>query len=311
MRHAPLRPRQQEMRASVAIYRRLLWLYPAAFRRAYGAQMMQVFRDSCRQAQQERGLPGVIVLWLATLVDLLRSALAEHLSEGPIMSRPFYIRMSSLLTLVGAAIELLLNIGESTSWFIPGYTGHLAQVSMGLLIGVAFAPIVCWTFGLAGLLLVQRGRVGRVSASLALLALGAELAVGIIAYLHIAPLVTILEGSLGLFAALGLGLLQADGLILGVALIVCGAVTLKAHLLPRWNAVPLLLGLLLVFYNLTIYYWATASPMIGIGSASFALVPYLSWICIFCLWGGLGYALWAKRQAEPAGAVVQAQPSVG
>jgi hypothetical protein len=302
------------MRASVAIYRCLLWLYPAAFRRAYGAQMAQVFRDSCRQAQQERGLPGVIVLWLATLVDLLRSALAEHLSEGPIMSRPFYIRMSGLLTLVGAAIELLLNIDESTYGFIPGYTGiaqHLAQVSSGLLIGIALVPIICWTLGLVGMLLAQRGWVGRVSASLALLALGAELAVEIIAYLHIAPLVTILESSFGWLAVLGLGFLQANGLILGVALIVCGVVTLKAHLLPRWNAVPLLLGLLLVFYNLTIYYWATASPMIGIGSASVALVPFLAWICIFCLWGCLGYALWAKRRPKQAAPAVQAQPSAG
>lgn len=313
MSHTPLRPGQQEMRASVAIYRCLLRLYPAAFRRAYGAQMAQVFRDSCRQAQQERGLPGVIILWLATLVDLLRSALAEHLSEGPIISQPFYIRMSGLLTLAGAAIELLRNIGESTSWFTPGFNGiaqHLAQISSGLLIGIALVPIICWTLGLVGLLLAQRGWVGRVSASLALLALGLELVAYIITDLHIAPLVSILENTIGLLAHVGWAFTQADDLVLGLALIVCGAVTLKARLLPRWNAVPLLLGLLAIS-NLAVYYWAEMSPIVRVGLTGIVLVPYLSWIGTFCLWGCLGYALWAKQRPEPAKAAVQAQPSAG
>ncbi len=313
MNHTPLRPNQQEMRASAAIYCCLLWLYPAAFRRAYGAQMAQVFRDSCRQARQERGLPGVIILWLVTLVDLLRSALAEHLLEGPIVSRPFYIRMSGLLALVGASIEFLINIDESGYVFIPGYTGitqHLAQVSIGLLIGIALAPIICWTLGLVGLLLAQRGWVGRVSASLALLALGAELAMQIIAGLHIAPLENILENTLGRLAALGWGFTQIDDFVLGLSLIVCGIVTLKAHLLPRWNVVPLLLGLL-AFSNLAVYYWAEESPIVRVGLTSILLVPYLSLICNFFLWGCLGYALWAKQRSKQAVSAVQAQPTPG
>lgn len=313
MSHTPLRLSQYAMRASVALYHCLLWLYPAAFRRAYGAQMTQVFRDSCRQAQQERGLPGLIVLWLATLADLLRSAFAEHLSEGPIMSRPFYIRMSGLLTLAGAAIELLRNIGESAYWFTPGFNGiaqHLAQVSGGLLIGIALTPIICWTLGLVGLLLAQRGWVGRVSASLALLALGAEIAAYIITDLQIAPLAGMLENIVGQLAHVGWAFTQADDLVLGLSLIVCGIVTLKARLLPRWNVVPLLLGLL-VFSNLAVYYWALAAPIVRVGLTGIVVVPYLSWIGTFCLWGCLGYALWAKRRSKPAGAAVQAQPSPG
>lgn len=216
------------------------------------------------------------------------------------MSRPFYIRMSGLLTLAGAAIELLLNIGAQ----------HLAQVSSGLLIGVALVPIICWTLGLVGLLLAQRGWVGRVSASLALLALGADLAAYIITDLQIAPLASVLENMVGQLAYVGWAFTQADALVLGLSLIVCGIVTLKARLLPRWNVVPLLLGLL-VFSNLAVYYWAIAAPIVRVGLTGIVVVPYLSWIGTFCLWGCLGYALWAKRRSQPAGAAAQAQPTPG
>ena len=313
MSRTPARARQQDTLCSVALYRLLLRLYPAVFRRAYSAQMAQVFRDSCRQAKREHGLPGIITLWLATLVDLLCSALAEHLSEGTIMSRPFYIRMSGLLTLVGAAIEFLPNLDTSINIFIPGYIGitqHLAQVSIGLIVGIFLIPIVCWTLGLAGLLLAQRGWVGRVSASLALLALGAELAVEISADLHLAPLENILENTFGRMAYLGWGFTQIVDFVLGLSLIVCGAVTLKARLFPRWNVVPLLLGLL-VFSNLAVYYWAETSPIVRVGVTSIMLVPYLSLIGNFCLWGCLGYALWGKHPLKQAAPTVQTQPTLG
>src|SRR5258707_3053847 len=59
------------------IYRALLLVYPAPFRREYGAQMAQVFHDACRDAQRRRGPHGLLALWLATLGDLAASAWAE------------------------------------------------------------------------------------------------------------------------------------------------------------------------------------------------------------------------------------------
>ena len=299
MSRTPARARKKRLRFSIALYSSLLWLYPAAFRRAYGPQMVQVFRDSCRLAEQERGLPGIISLWFATLADLLRSALAEHLAEGTIMSRPFYIRVSGLLTLGGAALALWLNFG-----LIDAMLGVPPVDAMTVI-------IACWTLGLAGLLLAQRGWIGRFSASLPLLALGALLAVYIIADLQIAPLESIVENILYRLAALGWGFSQADGLITGMALVACGVVTLKERLLARWNAVPLILGLWTVYDNLTVSYWADASPIVGIGSLRISLVPFLSLICNFCLWGCLGYALWAKPRPKPAVPAVQAQSSAG
>ncbi len=60
------------------LYTRFLCVYPASFQRAYGSRMARVFRDSCRDILQKRGLPGLLVLWLRTLCDLLISAGLER-----------------------------------------------------------------------------------------------------------------------------------------------------------------------------------------------------------------------------------------
>src|SRR4030095_3097031 len=61
------------------IYELLLLAYPAEFRREYGLQMTQVFRDCCReQHQQGNTLAGV---WFHTLTDLIQSALKERMDN--------------------------------------------------------------------------------------------------------------------------------------------------------------------------------------------------------------------------------------
>jgi hypothetical protein len=72
---------------SVLLYRWLLRLGPANFRREYGQQMVQVFRQCCRDAYQRRGSLGVFLLWLPTFSELITGMLAERLislmhSEG-------------------------------------------------------------------------------------------------------------------------------------------------------------------------------------------------------------------------------------
>jgi uncharacterized membrane protein len=56
----------------------LLFAYPAAFRRAFGAEMVQVFRDSYRAKVEQR---RVFQLWLHTLIDLVTSAFKEHIEK--------------------------------------------------------------------------------------------------------------------------------------------------------------------------------------------------------------------------------------
>lgn len=55
MNQPPSSARQRSIALAVFFYRWLLMLYPRSFRQRYGAQMLQVFRDSCREARQARG----------------------------------------------------------------------------------------------------------------------------------------------------------------------------------------------------------------------------------------------------------------
>ncbi len=66
--------------ASERVYRALLAAYPARFRRDYGPDMAQVFGDCCRAAYRCRGLPGLLRLWIDTLLDLLTTVPREHMA---------------------------------------------------------------------------------------------------------------------------------------------------------------------------------------------------------------------------------------
>jgi hypothetical protein len=61
--------------AACRVYKVLLIAYPSAFRREYGHQMQQVFRDCYRDEARRNQLAGY---WLRTLIDLVLTATREH-----------------------------------------------------------------------------------------------------------------------------------------------------------------------------------------------------------------------------------------
>jgi hypothetical protein len=67
--------------ASLRLYRALLHLHPQAFRREFGASILQVFAQECRDAHRAAGAAGVLRLWLPSLCDLVAGAVAEHLAS--------------------------------------------------------------------------------------------------------------------------------------------------------------------------------------------------------------------------------------
>jgi len=73
---SPRSPRSVAL--STGVYRWLLYAYPGAFRRAYGREMAQVFRETCRAAHARAGLGGVALLWLPLLGDVLINAAREQ-----------------------------------------------------------------------------------------------------------------------------------------------------------------------------------------------------------------------------------------
>ncbi|NIT88713.1 MAG: hypothetical protein GWO36_17935, partial [Gemmatimonadetes bacterium] len=66
-------------------FRALLRLYPGPFRRAYGGEMTEYFLARVARARARRGRRGVAGLWIRSVVDVVRTALAERVGEA---SRP-------------------------------------------------------------------------------------------------------------------------------------------------------------------------------------------------------------------------------
>lgn len=64
---------------SIALYRWLLNMAPAGFRREYAESTLQVFRQCCRDAYQQKGAFGVICRWPALFSEAIMGLLAEYL----------------------------------------------------------------------------------------------------------------------------------------------------------------------------------------------------------------------------------------
>lgn len=63
---------------SVSLYKRLLVLYPADLRNDYGHQMIQLFSDSCSDAQHRSGIFGLMRVWLSTMQDIVSIRFIER-----------------------------------------------------------------------------------------------------------------------------------------------------------------------------------------------------------------------------------------
>jgi hypothetical protein len=106
---------------SVRLYRLFLIVYPKSFRREYGPQMLQVFRDYSIHTYKRRGPSGMLSLWALTLLDLLRSMVEQHLQRETFMSKNTLIRLSGWAMAIGGATSAIgfmsLILDETTgSW---------------------------------------------------------------------------------------------------------------------------------------------------------------------------------------------------
>jgi hypothetical protein len=92
---------------SQRLFALLLAAYPAEFRREYGREMMQLFRDCYHTEVRRKGLLGAVNLWAYMLIDLARSAPREHLhdSNGELKGI-----MKAIRTLVPAVIVYIAAV---------------------------------------------------------------------------------------------------------------------------------------------------------------------------------------------------------
>lgn len=97
------------MNVSVRLYGWLLLAYPLEFRRAFGDQMIQVFRDSYRMEASSGSLPG---FWFRILLDLASTAAKERAASSG-RKGAFMNRRSDAVALLGCvgiiAVALLIH----------------------------------------------------------------------------------------------------------------------------------------------------------------------------------------------------------
>jgi len=138
---------------STQLYRALLLVYPASFRRAYGDEMAHAFRDLCRDAQRTSGAGGVLALWPRALRDLLLAASAEHVG-GLTM-----LRLTLILSLAAPALFLLDNLVYMV-WAVSfgDLPDFMTDVAIYGFIGWLGLAVVAWLVG--ALVAARQGRWG-------------------------------------------------------------------------------------------------------------------------------------------------------
>ena len=254
---------------SACLYRLLLAAYPARFRREYAEPMVQVFRDSIREAARQRGARGIASLWLATLGDLARTAFVERVSEVIAMSRANWVRWGGLASMLLGAVWSLQWMLGSFNW----QPGNVTRYSLSAIIPVLLLA------ALAGLAARTAGRWGWLGTTgLAMCFLGPVLLLVGGVMLNRNDSSPWWEIFLGGHFALFVGLLLAGGAIM------------RVQALPRWRGLPFIMGVLgivgIVLSSALYPHWGDRNGV--------AFIPFsLSWVA-------LGYALWSGTPEEAA-----------
>jgi signal peptidase I len=93
------------------IYAVMLYAYPRAFRKRFGVEMRQVFRDRCRVAAETGGSGGMVRVFARSAGDWLVTAVRERLGEGmdfkAMVRRPATIWMLGIFTCLFASTTMV------------------------------------------------------------------------------------------------------------------------------------------------------------------------------------------------------------
>jgi hypothetical protein len=266
------------------LYRRFLRAYPAEYRQGFSEDMAQVFRDLCREIYERQGLAGFLELWLTTLFDLFKTVIEERSKEVVQMTKEKFVRLSGwALMLAGATFMLGFAIGGGETSFSDPLGGSDAfyEYSQLVLVPLAMASFAVGMLGMRSRYGAQVGRFGSIS-----------LVIGSIG------------GGIGLIGAIGLGLIiEGDEwwltwsfgmLLVLVGLLLFGIAAVRKKPLPRWNALPLITGSLILLM-----------PIMGVISGSDELsTPVLATIFLLIAAGfvALGFVVQGDSVEEMSAA---------
>jgi hypothetical protein len=125
------------------IYRLLLYLYPASFRREFGREMHLAFGDYSKMVARRDGLPGLVQLWLTTFIDLAATAFVERLKEMTNMSQNPITRLCGAAGMLGGLYLIISGLTGLTetytifsipSYLVPFYALGLTACVIGMFL---------------------------------------------------------------------------------------------------------------------------------------------------------------------------------
>jgi hypothetical protein len=244
-------PLANSLSVSVRIYRAMLVAYPKTFREDYETHMVQVFRNSFRDAYHHNGMPGVIDLWLHTCADLFVTALIERISEGSqYMFSPKFILWGGLASLFGGLF-----------WMLAGLSNSPAALVLALVLGLG---------GLVGLYSRQAGQGGKLGlAGFVLGIIGTVLPLVVLWWAFTSGLVANMKRDPASAAQWAL-IFPLALVISGIGLTLLGLASWRAKTPHGWRGLPLGLGLLSIIYSLTIW-------LVSIVPLSQGRLPWDTW----------------------------------
>ena len=115
------------------VYEALLLLYPAEHRRTYGVLMLQLFRDQLRDAERGEGPLRRTRLCCRTLLDLVLSTAAEHLTSQRKHMKTIKPSKQSLLLFAAALGSAVLSIALGEQGFPKPAIGFVYLSTCALL----------------------------------------------------------------------------------------------------------------------------------------------------------------------------------
>ena len=277
-------PAANSLSVSVRIYRALLVAYPKTFREHYETQLVQVFRDSIREAYHHNRMSGVIDLWLHTFADLLVTALMERLME-----RSQYMFSPKVILWGGLA-----GVFSGLFWMLAGLSNASAALVLALVLGLG---------GLVSLYSRQAGQGGRLGlAGFTLGIIGTVLLLAVLWWAFTSGLVVNMKRDPASVAPLALVYPLALA-ISGIGLSLLGLASWRAKTLHTWRGLPLGLGFFSIIYSLTIW-------LVAVVPLSQGRLPWDTWNFGFYVlypavhvllglgWMGLGILLASEAEAQ-------------
>jgi hypothetical protein len=311
---APARTMPRTVRLSVWLYCRLLIAYPQAFRREYGAQMVQVFRDCCREATATNGHVGLMRYWLIAFGDLIVSALAERRQKELHMTHTVWIRLGSLAAIIGggmAAVFAGIDLIYSTN---PSLNQH--ETLGSAMVSVQFvawaAPALALLFVLALIGVQARGAsrataIGWISITVAILGM-------IISSLGSGLTLTLMYSQANTcYSALNCTFYDPNGYLMmgnmvgllgtvisAIGMVIYGIIALRRRVLPRGSWLLLAVGItgLLDATAAAFIGMMTGSSVDAAGLLKVAIMLSLPALATDIAWILLGVAMWPRRSEE-------------